>query len=106
MIPAGSKVESRVTEVEGVSRKRRALAIANGDFTPLRTAHFDFNTLVLKDGTHLALHTSVSEGEPQLVRLAAGEQDKKKQGRVSEAVGQAKQQAKQREQETIEAIKP
>lgn len=105
VIPAGSKVKGRVTEVEGVSRKRRALAIANGDFTPLRTAHFDFNTLVLKDGTHLALHTSVSEGEPQLVRLAAGEQDKKKQGRVSEAVGQAKQQAKQREQETIEAIK-
>ena len=101
----GSKVQGRVTEVEGVSRKRRALAIANGDFTPIRTAHFDFDTLVLQDGTRLPLHTAVSQGEPQLVHLAAGEDSKKKQGRVSGAVAQAKQEAKQREHDTLEAIK-
>jgi len=105
MIPTGSKVEGRVTEVEGVSRKRRALAIANGDFIPIRTAHFDFDTLVLEDGTRLPLHTAVSQGEPQLVHLAAGEDSKKKQGRVSGAVAQAKQEAQQREHETLEAIK-
>src|ERR1700692_2132413 len=54
VIPAGSQILGRVASVEGVSRKKRALAIANGDFTPLRKAHVDFDTLALQDGTRLA----------------------------------------------------
>jgi hypothetical protein len=53
VIPTGSKVKGSVTQVDGASRKKRALAIANGNFSPLRTAHLDFDTLVLKDGTRL-----------------------------------------------------
>jgi hypothetical protein len=101
VIPAGSKVQGRVTKVDGVSRKRRALAIANGDFTPSRTAHFEFNTLVLPDGTRRPLNTAVSQGEPPLVRLEAGGDTTKKRGRVRGAVEQAKEQAKQRERQTL-----
>ena len=104
VIPAKTQVLGHVARVEGVSRGRRALAIANGDFTPLRKAHVDFDTLVLKDGRRLPLQTVVSQGMPDVVHLSAGERGKKK-GRVSQAVQQARQQAKAREQEAVSELK-
>jgi len=104
VIPAGSKVLGHVTQVDELTRKQRALTIANGDFTPYRKAHLDFDTLVLKDGKQLPLHTAVSQGVPNMVHLTAGEQGKKKKGRVSETVDQARQEVKTREQETVKEI--
>ena len=78
VIPNGSQVLGRVTKVEIASRKQRGLAIANGNFSPLRKAQVDFDTLVLKDGTQLALHTAVTQGAPNMVHLVAGEKGKKR----------------------------
>jgi type IV secretory pathway VirB10-like protein len=104
-IPAGTQVLGRVASIEPLSRKRRALAIANGDFTPLRKAHLDFDTLVLKDGTRLPLHTSVSEGVPNVVHLTAGGTGKKKKkGRVRGAVEQAEQKAKDQVHQKVEQV--
>jgi hypothetical protein len=75
------KLIGRVARVDSLSRKRRALAIANGDFTPLRKAHVDFETLVLKDGTRVPLHEVLSQGAANVVHLTAG-QHANKQGRV------------------------
>ena len=104
VIPSGSQVLGRVTSVEGISKGRRALAIANGNFTPLRKAQVDFDTLVLSGGAKLPLHTTVSEGVPNVVHLTAGGTDKKK-GRLSKAVAQAEQNAKDRVHQTIEEVK-
>jgi len=103
VIPAGSQVLGRVTQVESAPRKQRGLAIANGNFSPLRKAHVDFDTLILKDGTRLHLQTTVTQGALRMVHLIAGEQGKKK-GRVSRAVEQARQEAKAREQETVKEL--
>jgi hypothetical protein len=102
-IPAGSQVRGRITRIESMSSKRRALAIANGDFTPLRKAHVSFDTLVLKDGTCVPLQTQVSQGVPNVVHLTAGQHGKKK-GRVGSAVEQAQQEVKSSEQEAIKEI--
>src|SRR5271157_4174729 len=48
VIPSGSQVFGRVVKVDSASRKQRGLAIANGNFSPIRKAHLDFDTLVLK----------------------------------------------------------
>src|SRR5579863_8759674 len=41
VIPAGSRVVGQVIKVDSAPKKQRALAIANGNFTPLRKAHVD-----------------------------------------------------------------
>jgi type IV secretory pathway VirB10-like protein len=105
VVPQGSRILGRVTQVENISRKKRALAIANGDFTPLRRAHVNFDTLVLKDGSRIPLRTAVSQGAPSLVHLSAGERSKKRKGRVAQAVGQARQEVKDREHQAIEEVK-
>src|SRR5438105_2536809 len=87
-IPASTKVLGRVASIEPLSRSQRAMAIANADFTPLRKAHLDFDTLALKDGRRVPLHTSVSEGVPNVIHVTAGGTGKKK-GRVRVAVEQA-----------------
>ncbi len=86
-IPVGTQVLGRVASIEPLSHKRRALAIANGDFTPLRKAPVDFDMLVLKDGTRLPLHTSVSEGVPNVVHLTAGGTGKKNDPSHGRALG-------------------
>lgn len=104
VIPAGSQVFGTVTQVEPVSRKRRLEALANGDFTPLRTAHIGFDTLVLKDGAKLHIATSVSQGVPNVIHLTAGSAGKKK-GRVKQKAAQIREAVKQRERESIAEVK-
>jgi hypothetical protein len=94
---------SSATEHLGRPGPARALAIANGDFAPLRKPHVDFDALVLKDGIRLPLHTSVSEGVPNVVHLTAGATGKKK-GRVRGAVEAAEQKAKDQVHQTVERV--
>ena len=105
VIPAGSKVTGRVARIEPASRGKRAMAIANGNFTPLRTAYLEFDTLALKDGTRLPLHVNAIQGAPRMIHLEAGENGKKKKGRVGQAVDQARAEVKAREQQTIQEMK-
>lgn len=105
VVPAGTHILGRVTQVDTIPRKKRAVAIANGDFTPLRTAHVDFDTLLLSDGSRIPMHTVVSQGAPSLVHLSAGAGGKKKKGRVAETVDQARQEVKDREHQAIEEVK-
>ncbi len=104
VIPAGSEVLGRVSEVEPAPRRRRIMAMANGNFPPLRTAHLEFDTLVFPDGRKVSLQTAVSQGSPQVVHLIAGGNGKKK-GRVSQVAADVRQQVKQREHETVQAVK-
>lgn len=103
VIPPGSQGLGLVVQVESASPKQRGLAIGNGDFSPLRKAKVDFDTLMIKDGSRLTLHTVVTQGAPNMVHLVAVEQGKKK-GRVSQAMEQARQHAKAREQQTLNEV--
>jgi hypothetical protein len=104
VIPAGSRVLGNVATVESAPRKQRALAIANGNFTPLREAHVNFNTLVGADGKGISLQTAVSQGAPALIHVTAGEGAKKKKGKIGAKVDQIHQQVKNQEQAAINNV--
>lgn len=104
VIPVGARVEGRVTKVEGVSRGRRALAIANGDFTPIRKPDISFDTLVLKDGRKVPLRTVVSQGTPSLVHLTTIDKNQKQKGKVGGTVDKARAQVKAQEELAVKEI--
>src|SRR5215472_8832095 len=104
VIPAGSELLGHVSQVDTLSRKQRAWHIADGDFTHFRKVHLDFDTLLLKDGKRMPVHTAVHQGALETVHLSAGGQGKKK-GRVGQTVDQAKQEVKDREQQAIQEVK-
>ncbi len=104
VIPAGSRVMGQVTKVDSAPRKQRALAIANGNFTPLRHAHVDFNTLVEADGKRIPLQTNVLQGAPSMVHMVAGGNEKKKKGRVASKVEEVHQQVLNQEEAAINNV--
>ena len=104
VIPAGSRVLGQVTKVDSAPRKERALAIANGNFTPLRHARVDFNTLVESDGKRVPLQANVLQGAPSMVHMVAGGNEKKKKGRVASKVEEVHQQVLAQEQAAINNV--
>jgi hypothetical protein len=57
VVPSGSMVTGKVSQVQPVTKRLRFQAIVNGDFTPLRNAQVEFDTLTLPDGSKRSLHT-------------------------------------------------
>lgn len=87
VIPAGSEVLGRVIKVQSASRLRRARAILNGDFTPLRTAEVEFDTLDLKDGRRISISTRVMAGAaPSIVLVSGGNQKNGSKDRAKSAL--------------------
>ncbi len=67
VIPAGAEVLGRVSRIQGISGRQRAMTILNGDFTPLHYAEIEFDTIVMPDGMRLAIHTEETEGLNSIV---------------------------------------
>ncbi len=67
VLPAGTRVFGRVASLEGVSDRERAGAMLNGDFTPLKRAVLQFDSLVLGDGREIAVSTEVRSATEHLV---------------------------------------
>ena len=57
VIPAGSVVSGKVSQVQPVAKRLRFQAIVNGDFTPLHNSLVEFDSLTLPDGSKRPLHT-------------------------------------------------
>jgi hypothetical protein len=76
VLPAGTRVVGRVASLEGVSDRERAGSMLNGDFTPLKRAVLQFDSLVLGDGREIALSTEVRSATEHLV-LTSREPPKK-----------------------------
>jgi hypothetical protein len=85
VIPAGSKVTGKISQIIPATKFRRTEAILNGDFTPLKSAKVEFDTLVLKDGARMPIETTVSPGIQDVIRLVTKQDAPKKPGLVHEA---------------------
>lgn len=94
VVPAGSEIRGQVTKIEPPSGARRTLAGLDGDFSPARNIEVNFTDLVLPDGKHLSMHTSVTPGSGQVMQfVTAPEKDPKKT--VKDVASQKTQEAKQ-----------
>jgi hypothetical protein len=94
VIPTGTRVVGHVERRTAVTKKRRALAMLSGDFTPLHDIVLQFDAIVLADGQTLPLRTQVSAGTEQ-VRLTLADGAQRKGNILSSAGEETVQQAKQ-----------
>jgi len=109
VIPTGTEVIGQVTKIGAISGGKRTMAALDADFTPVRKVEVGFNELVLADGKHLTLQTSVMPGSGQVIQfVAAAENKEKKKGvkdAASEKTRQAKEQAKQEWDNAMKQLK-
>ena len=98
VVPAGSSVTGKVSQVQPVSKWQRFRAIVNGDFTPLRNAQVEFDSLTLPDGSKLPLHTVETMGLNSIYTEPSKKKNQKAQPQNQNGgiLGTAKQTAKDR----------
>jgi hypothetical protein len=100
VVPAGSIVTGKVSQVQPVTKMLRFRAIANGDFTPLRNAQVEFDTLTLPDGSKRELHTVAVMGlnsiytEPSKKPSKKNQKPQQPQSQNGGILGTAKQTAR------------
>jgi hypothetical protein len=97
LVPVGTQVAGQIIRLEGVSGARRILDGLNADFSPPRKVQIEFDDLVLADGRHIPICTSVTPGSGQAIQfLTSGGHKKKKGARdaASRKADQAKEEAK------------
>ena len=104
-VPVGSQVTGQITKIDTVSGGKRTMAALDADFTPERKVELSFNDLVLPDGRHFQLKTSVSPGSGQVIRLVAAEGSKQRKGVKDAAYERTRQAREQARQEWDKAMK-
>jgi hypothetical protein len=101
VVPAGSMVTGKVSQVQPVTKRLRFQAIVNGDFTPLHNSLVEFDSLTLPDGSKRPLHTVAVMGlnsiytEPSK-KAKKNQKAPKPQDQNGGILGTAKQTAKDR----------
>jgi hypothetical protein len=102
VIPAGTIATGRVTKIDPLSSTKRALAYANGNFSPFHSYGVSFETLTLPDGKQLAIKTTVSRGTAEVVHLVSHPEKNKPRSAAGRATDQAKKETASKTQEAKE----
>jgi hypothetical protein len=108
VVPLGSQVTGQIIKIETISSAKRTIAALDANFTPERKVEVSFNDLVLPDGRHFQLQTTVSPGSGQVIRFVAAAESKERKGvkdAASEKTKQAKEQAKQEWDNAMKQLK-
>jgi hypothetical protein len=97
LIPSGTTVTGKVSAIDAVSKKVRTLDAMDGNFSPVRMIHVQFDELQLGDGRRVPLHTVASPAPNGVLKFVSA--NSKEKNRVHQAaankVSQAKQQVHQ-----------
>jgi hypothetical protein len=85
LIPVGTVVNGKVSAIDLVPKMTRTLQAANGNFSPVRKVHVQFDEMVMADGKTVALHTVSSPAPDGVLRFVSANEAKKKKNKVQEA---------------------
>ncbi len=99
LIPVGTAVNGKVSAIDAVPKKVRTLDATDGNFSPHRNVHVQFDELVMADGRHVALQTVASPAPDGVLKFVSANETEKKKNKVEEAasgkIGATKQAIRQ-----------
>ena len=87
LIPVGTAVNGRVSAIDAVPKKVRTLQATDGNFSPRRNVHVQFDELVMGDGRHVALQTVASPAPDGILSFVSANEKEKKKNKAEEAAG-------------------
>lgn len=85
LIPVGTLVNGKVAAIDPVPKMARTMQAANGNFSPVRKVHVQFDELVMADGKTVALQTVASPAPDAVLRFVSANDAEKKKNKVQEA---------------------
>jgi hypothetical protein len=87
LIPVGTVVNGKVSAIDAVPKKVRTLDAMDGNFSPVRGVHVQFDELVMGDGRRVALQTVASPAPDGVLRFVSANEKAEKKNKVEEAAG-------------------
>ncbi|HEY7825860.1 MAG TPA: hypothetical protein VIC00_03500, partial [Candidatus Acidoferrales bacterium] len=94
VIPAGTEVAGKIIRIETISAGKRTLAAMDADFTPARKFDVEFDELILPNGKHIAIQTSVTPGSGEEMQLVTAANEKPSKGAAKDLAEQKSREAK------------
>ena len=85
LIPAGTVVTGKVSAIDAVPGKTRLLDATDGNFSPARQVHVQFDELVLGDGKHVAMRTVASPAPDGVLQFVSANEETQKKNKVEDA---------------------
>lgn len=97
VVPVGSEALGTITAIDSPSKLHRTAAALDANFSPASRIHVAFTEIVLKDGRHIPVNTTVSAGSGQVLQFTSSAAKKKNsiKNKAEQKTTEAKQQAKQ-----------
>ncbi len=108
VVPVGSQALGHITSIERPTGLRRVEGALDADFTPARKIHVEFTEIVLKDGRHIPVDTTVSAGSGQVLQFSSSPSKAKKNSvktKAEQKTNEAKQQARQQWNDAMAQLK-
>jgi len=94
VIPVGTEVAGKITELHGVSAGARTLDGLNAEFSPPRKVQVEFDDIVLASGRHVPVETTMVQGTGATISLVSAA-DREKKNKVRDAASQKVKEAKE-----------
>jgi hypothetical protein len=85
LIPEGTVVNGKVSAIDGVPGRTRVMDVANGNFSPARRVHVQFDELVMGDGRHVTLRTVASPAPDGVLRFVSADAKTENKSKVEDA---------------------
>ena len=85
LIPAGTVVNGKISAIDGVPAKIWVMDATDGNFSPARHVHVQFNELVMSDGRHVALQTVASPAPDGVLRFVSANEKAEPKNKVQDA---------------------
>ena len=100
LIPVGTGVRGKVSAIDGLPKKKRTLDAMDGNFSPARAVHVQFDELEMADGRKLAIQTVASPAPDGVLKfVSANAKADKKKNKVEDAASQKVSETRQRIQQ-------
>jgi hypothetical protein len=85
LIPAGTKVNGKVSAIDPVPGKTRVVQATDGNFSPTRHVEVQFDQLVMADGRTLPLKTVASPAPDGVLRFVSANENPEKKNKAEQA---------------------
>jgi type IV secretory pathway VirB10-like protein len=108
VIPVGTEVNGRVTQIDPVPAKKRTAAALDANFTPNHKFQVTFDELILPDGNHITFQANITPGSGQVLDFVSGAEEHTKNGAkdlAAQKAKEAKQAAKQEWNTAMQQVK-
>ena len=85
LIPVGTGVNGKVSAIDPVPKMVRTMQATDGNFSPTRTVHVQFDELVMGDGQRIPLKTVASPAPDGVLRFVSANEKAEQKNKVQDA---------------------